>query len=120
MTSENRSATRDSGFAKIYAGIDGMANGSLPEDRHEVQRVDFEAWATTYLLPDSHLPCTVAHVCAARCGLVHSHNVDSRLARQGHARHLWYHVRSPVCLIPVHGDRQSGAVVVDLLQLASS
>src|SRR5437773_3688345 len=89
----------------IYSGIDGMAYVSLPDNRPDVQRPDFEAWTTTYLLPDSGLPCTAVDLYAARCGLVHSQNVDSRLARQGSARHLWYHLRGPVCLIPFGGDR---------------
>ncbi len=105
----------------IYAGIDGMAYVSLPEDQSEVRGADFKAWATSYLLPDSNLPCTAEDLYGARCGLVHAQQVDSRPARDGKARHLWYYVGpGPICLIPFHGGEHRRPVVVETVMLSNA
>src|SRR5207247_2169862 len=102
----------------IYAGIDGMAFVSLAEDRPDVHARDFKEWTNAYLLPDSNLPCSAEDLYAARCGLVHSQQVDSRLAREGKARHLWYLIGpGPTCLIPFHGRSHARPVIVEIARL---
>ena len=76
----------------VYAAIDGMAWVSIADGRDDVNGLDFQAWAKSYLLPDSGLDCDEADLWAARCGLVHGQVMDSRIARAGKARHVWYYV----------------------------
>lgn len=105
----------------IYAGIDGMAYVSLASDQLDVHASDFKRWTDTYLLPNSNLPCSADDLYAARCGLVHSQQVDSRLAREGRARHLWYHVGpNGVCLIPFHHGEHARPVLVEIARLANA
>ena len=45
----------------------------------------------------------------------------SKLAREGKARHLWYHVGpGPICLIPFHGRLHVRAVIVEIARLANA
>lgn len=105
----------------IYAGVDGMAYVSLHEAQLDVHAADFKAWAHKYLLPASGLACTADDLYAARCGIVHSHQVDSRLAREGKARHVWYHVGSEgIYLIPFHLKAHVNPIVVPIDQLAAA
>lgn len=105
----------------LYAGIDGMAWVSIPDDRDEVTGDDFQDWTRSYLLPDSGLDCDEADLWAARCGLVHSQIMDSRIARQGRARHIWYHVgpgnRS---FIPIHETSKQLPATISLGQLVAA
>jgi len=102
----------------LYAGIDGMAWSSLPEGRDNVTGEDFQRWAKTYLLPDSGLECTEADLWAARCGLVHSQIMDSKFARKGGARHLWYHLGpGNLFLIPIGEQSKALPVTISIDQL---
>ena len=87
----------------LYWAIDGMAWVSVSGDRHDVNSTDFKTWVESYLLPDSHLDCDADDLWAARCGVVHSQIMDSRKAREGRARHIWYHIGpGNRYFIPIH------------------
>jgi hypothetical protein len=99
----------------LYAGIDGMAWVSVTDGRLDVEGRDFQTWAKIYLLPGSGLDCDEADLWAARCGLVHAQIMDSRSARQGHARHIWYYVGPGNCyLIPIGEKGQKSPVTLDI------
>ena len=105
----------------LYAGIDGMAWVSIPEDRDDVTGADFQEWTRSYLLPGSGLDCDEADLWAARCGLVHSQIMDSRTARQGKARHIWYHVGpGNRYFIPIHQHSKQLPATIGLDQLVAA
>ena len=107
---------------QLYAGIDGMAWVSIADGRPDVTGEDFRAWTTTYFLPDAGLDCNEHDLWAARCALVHTQTIDSRHAREGKARHIWYYVGpGNRFLIPVHpGFRQQQPITVHIDALASA
>lgn len=105
----------------LYAGIDGLAWVAIADDRQDVIGADFRAWTKSYLLPDSGLDCDEVDLWAARCGLLHAQIMDSRLARQGQARHIWYHVGPDNrFLIPIQQSSQQLPVTVSLELLAAA
>ena len=74
----------------IYSGIDTMAYLSMPPERQGVTRDDFERWADQYI----RFPCEEQvrglEFYAARCAMLHTHGIASRLSRQGRVRQIGY------------------------------
>ena len=74
----------------IYSGIDTMAYLAMPEGQAEVKPRDFIDWAERYI----KFPCkdqlTGADMFGARCAMVHTYSVSSRLSRAGKARIIGY------------------------------
>jgi hypothetical protein len=80
----------------MYATIDILSALSRPRDHVETSGPVFQRWIGEYLLPDSGLNCTAEDIWAARCGLLHTLSLSSRLSRAGRAK--------PICYI----NRQDG------------
>ncbi len=74
----------------IYAGIDAMATLNMPEGQNEVKRKDFIEWVDKYLHIPGDVQLTGIDFYGARCGLLHSYGVQSRLSAQGEAREIDY------------------------------
>jgi hypothetical protein len=83
----------------IYSGIDAMAFLSLPAEQTDVRGEDFVRWADRYI----HFPCQAQiaglDLYGARCSVVHTHGIRSKLSRQrkckmiGYADHMIPEVR---------------------------
>jgi hypothetical protein len=67
----------------IYSAIDAMAHLGLPSNREDVHRGDFVTWADRYI----KFPCvnqvTGLEFYGARCAMLHSYGVVSKLKREG-------------------------------------
>jgi hypothetical protein len=72
----------------IYSGID--IAGSMVEVDGKASGAAFKKWVNEYLSKACPLPCTPAELYGARCGLVHTMRVDSRLSSRGEAREIGY------------------------------
>ena len=72
----------------IYSGIDIMAALGRPRDKDEATRSDFIEWCDSFMLNGSELSCTAIDLYAARCGIVHTYTMNSRLSKQGKAKEI--------------------------------
>lgn len=74
----------------IYAGIDTMAYLNMATGQEDVGKDDFVQWADRYV----HFPCeeqvSGLELYGARCGMLHTHSITSRLSRQGSIRLIGY------------------------------
>jgi hypothetical protein len=74
----------------IYSGMDSMAYLAMSECQTEVTRKDFIDWADRYI----RFPCkdqlTGADLYGARCAMVHTYSVYSRMSREGKSRLIGY------------------------------
>src|SRR5689334_17847090 len=78
----------------IYSGIDTMAALGMPETQENVGHRDYVAWCERYLKMPGNVPVTGIEWYAARCAVLHTHGVQSKLSRQGKARMIAYMDRS--------------------------
>jgi len=73
-----------------YSGMDAMAFLEMPPRQTEVTGDDFVRWVERYI----HFPCreqvSGLDLYGARCSVLHSHGVRSRLSRQGKCRMVGY------------------------------
>jgi hypothetical protein len=74
----------------IYSAIDVLAWLNRPYSNLDVTRDDFILWVDQFMLPGSSLRCSATDLYSARCGVVHSYQAESNLARKGKAKQLWY------------------------------
>jgi hypothetical protein len=74
----------------IYCGIDVLANLSRPAQNAEVTRSDFVNWAERYMECEKSLGLSGLDLYAARCGILHTYTMDSRLSAMGRARRVIY------------------------------
>jgi hypothetical protein len=77
-------------LALIYCGIDVLANLSRPADNPEVTQSDFVNWAERYMECEKLLGVSGLDLYAARCGVLHTYSMDSRLSTKGRARPIVY------------------------------
>lgn len=74
----------------IYSGMDSMAYLAMPENQTDVSGRDFIEWADRYI----KFPCkdqlTGADLYGARCAMVHTYSVYSKMSREGKARLIGY------------------------------
>ena len=74
----------------IYSGMDSMAYLAMPKDQTDVTGKDFIEWADRYI----KFPCkdqlTGADLYGARCAILHTYSVHSRMSRDGKARLIGY------------------------------
>ncbi len=82
-----------SGVALIFCGIDSLAALTRPVEAANTSRSVFIEWVERFLLPGSGMACSALDIYAARCGVLHTHSVESDLQRQGTARPLIYEWR---------------------------
>jgi hypothetical protein len=71
-----------------YAGIDTMAFIDMPDSQLEVKKSDFVSWADRYMKFDR--PVTGLELYGARCGLLHSYGIESRISAGGAGREIGY------------------------------
>jgi hypothetical protein len=112
---------RASALILLYSAMDTMAWLHRPQNHVDVTRADFVAWTSKYVLPGSGLACSAEDLYGARCGLLHSHTVESRLSRKGTAKELLYSwgTADPKILQEAINRRGSSAIPVrieDLLE----
>lgn len=74
----------------IYSTIDILSWLNRPASKPDVTKSDFISWVDQYLLPGSTLMCSSIDLYAARCGIVHSYQAESKLSREGKAKQIWY------------------------------
>ncbi len=77
-----------------YSGIDTMANLTMPQNQTDVGRDDFVNWCETYIRFPGQQQLTGLELYGARCAMLHTYGVDSRLSREGRCRKIGYMSRS--------------------------
>lgn len=77
-----------------YSGIDTMAYLGMPENQSSVVRADFIAWCDRYMRFPGREQLDGAELYGARCAMVHTYGVESRMSKRGHCRILGYMDRS--------------------------
>ena len=90
----------------IYAGIDTMAYLGMPEGQEDVERQDFVRWVERFLHIDDNKSVTGLDLYGARCAMLHSYGVVSKLSRDGKCKNIGYMVanRAVVHNPKVHPD----------------
>ena len=78
----------------VYSGIDAMAYLGMPARQVDVTRADFIAWCDKYIQFGGGQQLTGQELYGARCAVLHTYGVESRLSRQGDCRKLGYMDRS--------------------------
>lgn len=78
----------------IYSGIDTMAFLNMSTGQEDVTREDFVQWVERYIAFPCKHQLTGLDVYGARCGMLHSYSVTSRLSREGRCRRIGYMDRS--------------------------
>lgn len=74
----------------IYAGIDAMAFLDMPQTQIDVTQKDFIRWVDDYIrFPGDKHPSGV-DLYGARCALLHSYGITSRMSRDGKSRKVFY------------------------------
>jgi hypothetical protein len=78
----------------IYSGIESMAYLAMPVNQTDVGRKDFIDWADRYI----RFPCkeqlTGADLYGARCAMLHTYSVYSKMSREGKCRIVGYMSRA--------------------------
>jgi hypothetical protein len=77
-----------------YSGIDTMAYLAMPHNQTDVTRDDFVQWCDKYICFSGQEQLTGLELYGARCGMLHTYGVESRLTRGGDCRKLGYMDRS--------------------------
>jgi hypothetical protein len=74
----------------IYSGIDSMAYLAMPVNQTDIGRKDYIEWVDRYI----RFPCkeqlTGADLYGARCAMLHSYSVYSKMSREGRCRLVGY------------------------------
>jgi hypothetical protein len=103
----------------IYAGIDAMAFLSMPVGQQDVKGADFIAWAEKYIHFPSKEQLTGLELYGARCGLLHTYSVISKLSREGKCREVGY-VDDSVPEVIYHPEKHADLVMVSVTGLAEA
>jgi len=74
----------------IYSGMDSMAFLAMPKEQTDVTGKDFIDWADRYIKFRCKDQLTGADLYGARCAMVHTYSVYSRMSREGKARIIGY------------------------------
>jgi hypothetical protein len=74
----------------IYSGMDSMAYLAMPENQTDVSGRDFIEWADRYIKFPCQDQLTGADLYGARCAMVHTYSVHSKMSREGKARLIGY------------------------------
>lgn len=80
----------DAAVKLIYSGIDTMAFLGMPAKQLDVTRDDFVTWVERYIQFSSGEQLTGLDVYGARCSMLHTHSIYSRLYREGKCRLIGY------------------------------
>jgi len=74
----------------MLSAIDTMAFLAMPEQQEDVTSTDFIGWASKYIRFAGQEQLTGEDLYGARCAMLHSYGVRSRMSRQGRCRVLGY------------------------------
>ena len=74
----------------IYSGMDSMAYLAMPQDQTDVLDKDFINWTDRYIKFPCKNQLTGTDLYGARCAMVHTYSVYSRMSRKGKARLIGY------------------------------
>jgi len=74
----------------ILSGIDSMAFLNMPASQTDVTKTDFIEWADRYIKFPCKEKLTGADLYGARCAMLHSYGVVSKMARDGKCRIVGY------------------------------
>jgi hypothetical protein len=78
----------------MLCAMDAMAFLTMAEAQEDVTKTDFINWAEKYIRFPGAEQLTGADLYGARCGMLHSYGVRSRMSRNGECRMLGYVDRS--------------------------
>lgn len=103
----------------IYSGMNSMAFLAMPKEQTDVIGKDFIDWADRYI----RFPCkdqlTGGDLYGARCAMVHTYSVYSRMSRDGKARVIVYMDKS-VPEVRYNPDVNKQLVLVSVPALAEA
>ena len=74
----------------ILSAIDAMAYLGMPENQEDVTKTDFIDWAERYICFPGREQLTGADLYGARCAVLHSFGVRSKMSRAGRCRMIAY------------------------------
>ena len=74
----------------IYSGMDSMAYLAMPANHTDVAGKDFIEWAGRYIKFPCKEQLTGADLYGARCSMVHTYSVYSKMSREGKCRLVGY------------------------------
>jgi hypothetical protein len=74
----------------IYAGIDAMAYLNMAHGKSEVDKIDFIEWVEKYIHIEGETSIKGVEFYAARCSIIHSYGVHSRITAMGESRLISY------------------------------
>ena|SRR3990172_563770 len=74
----------------ILSAIDAMAYLSTPDGQEDVTKTDFIDWVDRYIRFPGAEQLTGADLYGARCAMLHSYGVASRMSREGKCRMIGY------------------------------
>jgi hypothetical protein len=74
----------------IYSGMDTMAFLGMQSNQEDVKRNDFVTWVDRYVDLETDVQPNGLDFYGARCSMLHTHGVVSRLNRQGDCRKIVY------------------------------
>ena len=74
----------------ILSGIDSMAFLSMPASQIDVKPPDFKEWADRYIKFPCSEQLTGSDLYGARCAMLHSYGVVSKMSRNGKCRIIGY------------------------------
>ena len=74
----------------ILSGIDSMAYLNMPASKTNVERLDFIEWADRYIQFSCEEKLTGADLYGARCSMLHSYGVVSKMSRERKCRMVGY------------------------------
>ncbi len=80
----------DSAVVLILSGIDSMAYLNMPGEQEDVTKNDFIKWADQYIKFPCKEQLTGLDLYGARCAMLHSFGVVSKLSREGKCRIVGY------------------------------
>jgi len=80
----------DSAVILILSGIDSMAYLNMPESQEDVTKTDFISWVDQYIKFPCKEKITGLDLYGARCAMLHSYGVVSKLSREGKCRVVGY------------------------------
>ena len=79
-------------FILLYSSVDILSSLTRPIGADDTNGAVFQNWVKKYMLPGASIACNEKDIWGARCGLLHTYTVQSRLSRDGKIREIHYYV----------------------------
>ena len=103
----------------ILSGIDSMAFLNIPVSQTDVTRIDFIEWADRYIKFPCNEKLTGSDLYGARCAMLHTYGVVSKMSRDGKCRIVGY-MSETIPQIRYNPDVDKNLVLVSVPALAES